>query len=149
MGALAGAALKAGGEVVGVITEYLVDNEVSHAGLTELVVVESMHERKKVMADRAERFVALPGGVGTLEEIAEVFVWSQLGLQQKPCGFLNVEGFYDSLHEFFGNLTRERFMKQEHFEAMIMASEVDDLLDRLADKNLIYHPKWRHGGGAS
>lgn len=149
MGAVADGALEAGGEVIGVITEYLVGKEVSHTGLTELLVVESMHERKKVMADRADRFVALPGGVGTLEEIAEVFVWSQLGLQRKPCGFLNVEGFYDSLHEFFGTMTREHFLRPEHFEAMIMSPEVDNLLDRLADKNMVYHPKWQDGGGPS
>ena len=97
MGALADAALAAGGEVVGVIPRALAEREVAHLGLSELHVVETMHERKALMAARAEAFLALPGGVGTLDEIFEAITWSQLGLHRKPCGFLNVSGYYDAL----------------------------------------------------
>ena len=143
MGAVANAALAAGGEVVGVITQYLADKELSHPGLTELVVVGTMHERKQEMAERADAFIALPGGVGTLEEIIEVFVWTQLGLQQKPCGFLNVAGFYSKLIEFLESMISESFMKKEHLEALLVSEDVDDLLKLLTSAEPSYHAKWQ------
>jgi uncharacterized protein (TIGR00730 family) len=132
MGAVADAALDAGGEVVGVIPQHLVDREVAHPGLTELHVTASMHERKALMADLADGFVALPGGLGTLEELAEILTWSQLGLQSKPCGLLDVEGFFDPLLAFLDHTVTERFVSPEH-RALVLASDSPGaLLDQLA-----------------
>ena len=132
MGAVADAALAAGGEVVGVIPQHLVDREVAHDGLTELQVTGSMHERKALMADLADGFVALPGGLGTLEELAEVLTWSQLGLQSKPCGLLDVEGFFEPLLAFFDHTVTERFVSTEHRALVLAADRPDALLDLLA-----------------
>ena len=132
MGAVADAALAAGGEVVGVIPQHLVDREVAHDGLTELRVTGSMHERKALMADLADAFVALPGGLGTLEELAEVLTWSQLGLQSKPCGLLDVEGFFDPLLAFLDHTVTERFVSTEHRALVLAADRPDALLDLLA-----------------
>ncbi len=131
MGAVADAALSAGGEVVGVIPQHLVDREVAHTGLTELRVTSSMHERKALMADLADGFVALPGGLGTLEELAEVLTWSQLGLQSKPCGLLDVEGFFDPLLAFLDHTVTERFVSPEHRALVLSATGPADLLDLL------------------
>ena len=132
MGAVADAALAAGGEVVGVIPQHLVDREVAHTGLTDLRVTGSMHERKALMADLADGFVALPGGLGTLEELAEILTWSQLGLQSKPCGLLDVEGFFDPLLAFLDHTVAERFVTAEHRALVLAADRPDVLLDRLA-----------------
>jgi len=132
MGAVADAALAAGGEVVGVIPQHLVDREVAHTGLTDLHVTGSMHERKALMADLADGFVALPGGLGTLEELAEILTWSQLGLQSKPCGLLDVEGFFDPLLAFLDHTVTERFVSEEHRALVLAADRPDVLLDRLA-----------------
>ena len=132
MGAVADAALAAGGEVVGVIPQHLVDREVAHDRLTELRVTGSMHERKALMADLADGFVALPGGLGTLEELAEVLTWSQLGLQSKPCGLLDVEGFFDPLLAFLDHTVTERFVSTEHRALVLAADRPDVLLDLLA-----------------
>ena len=132
MGAVADAALAAGGEVVGVIPQHLVDREVAHDGLTDLRVTGSMHERKALMADLADGFVALPGGLGTLEELAEVLTWSQLGLQSKPCGLLDVEGFFDPLLAFLDHTVTERFVSTEHRALVLAADRPDALLDLLA-----------------
>src|ERR1700730_3012720 len=114
MGALADAALADGGEVIGVIPADLVRAEVAHRDLTDLRVVGSMHERKALMARLADGFVALPGGLGTLEELAEAITWSQLGLHAKPTGLLNVLGYYDSLLRFLDHAEAERFVRPEH-----------------------------------
>jgi hypothetical protein len=114
MGALADAALAAGGEVTGVIPRHLVDAEVAHEGLTELHVVPSMHERKARMAQLSDGFIALPGGLGTLEEFAEVTTWSQLGLHTKPTALLNVLGYFDQLLSFLDHAAAERFLRPEH-----------------------------------
>ena len=132
MGAVADAALAAGGEVVGVIPQHLVDREVAHDGLTELRVTGSMHERKALMADLADGFVALPGGLGTLEELAEILTWSQLGLQSKPCGLLDVEGFFDPLLAFLDHTVTEQFVSTEHRALVLAADRPDALLDLLA-----------------
>jgi uncharacterized protein (TIGR00730 family) len=132
MGIVADAALEVGGEVVGIIPQALVDWEVAHAGLTRLVVVQSMHERKARMADASDAFLALPGGYGTFEEFCEVLTWSQLGLHAKPCGLLNIDGFYDPLLELFDRAVADRFLRPEH-RALVMAdTDVDTLLGRLA-----------------
>ena len=138
MGAVADAALAAGGEVVGVIPQHLVDREVAHDGLTELRVTGSMHERKALMADLADGFVALPGGLGTLEELAEILTWSQLGLQSKPCGLLDVEGFFDPLLAFLDHTVAERFVSTEHRALVLAADRPDALLDLLS--------AWQPGG---
>jgi len=130
MGTVADAVLDAGGEVVGVIPEALADAEQAHEGVTELLVVDSMHERKQTMADRSEGFVALPGGFGTLEEIIEVLTWSQLGIHRKPCGFLNVGGYFDDLFAFFDHQRNEAFVDERHREMVVVAAEPTDLLAR-------------------
>src|SRR4051794_20200473 len=133
MGALADAALEAGGEVIGVIPRALVDREVAHQALTELHVVDSMHERKALMADLADAFVAAPGGLGTLEELFEVLTWSQLGLHDKPCALLDVNGFYDALAAFLDHTVGEGFLRPASREMLIVDSEPAALLDRLAE----------------
>jgi len=142
MGVVAGAALAAGGKVVGVIPETLATRELAHDGLTDLQVVGSMHERKARMSEFADGFVALPGGIGTLEEWFEVWTWSQLGFQPKPCGLLNVAGYYDHLLAFLDHMTGERFLTAAHRSMAIVDDDPERLLDRLA----IYRPpatrKW-------
>ena len=110
MGILADSTLAAGGEVIGVIPQSLVDLEIAHTGLTELHVVRSMHERKQRMADLSDAFIAMPGGFGTLEEFCEVLTWNQLGIHSKPCGLLNTAGYYDGLLSFLAHSVREGFM---------------------------------------
>jgi uncharacterized protein (TIGR00730 family) len=137
MGVLADAALAAGGKVVGVIPQAIVDMEVAHLGLTELIVVQSMHERKARMADASDAFIALPGGYGTFEEFCEVLTWSQLGFHVKPCGVLNVGGFYDPLLALFDRAVQDRFVRPEHRELVLADTDVDALLERLASFNPI------------
>jgi hypothetical protein len=132
MGAVADAVLAGGREVCGVIPQFLVDKEVAHTGLSELVVVSSMHERKREMARRASAFVTLPGGLGTLEEFAEVLTWAQLGLHTRPCGILDVAGFYAPLLAFFDHACREGFVRGGHRELIVRASDAAQLLDGLA-----------------
>jgi len=133
MGVLADAALEAGGEVVGVIPQHLVDHEVAHPGLTELHVTASMHERKAMMADLADGFLALPGGLGTLEELAEILTWSQLGLQSKPFGLLDVAGFFDPLLDFLDHTVTEGFVSAAHRSLVLSADESAGLLDLIGD----------------
>ena len=128
MGALADAVLAAGGEITGVIPEHLVDAEVAHRGLTDLRVVASMHERKALMAELSDAFVALPGGLGTLEEFAEVVTWAQLGLHAKPTGLLNLLGYYDGLLAFLDHATAERFLRPAHREMIISRPDPEGLL---------------------
>ena len=128
MGALADAVLAAGGEITGVIPGLLVDAEVAHSGLTELRVVGSMHERKATMAGLAEGFIALPGGLGTLEEFAEIVTWAQLGLHAKPTGLLNLLGYYDGLLRFLDHATQERFVRPDHREMILAGRSAAELL---------------------
>ena len=114
MGVLADAALTAGGVLIGVMPKSLVDREIHHTGLTELRLVPSMHERKAAMAELADGFIALPGGAGTLEEIFEQWTWAQLGLHQKPCGFLNTNGYFDPLRKMIEQMAAEGFLRPEH-----------------------------------
>jgi uncharacterized protein (TIGR00730 family) len=129
MAAVADAALEAGGEVVGVIPRALQLRELAHGRLTALHVVGSMHERKAKMAELADGFVALPGGMGTLEEFAEILTWAQLGLHRKPCGLLDVAGYYRPLVAFFDHATAEGFLRPEHRRLVLAAEEPDALLD--------------------
>ncbi len=142
MGALADGALAAGGKVVGVIPERMVARELAHHGLTELHRVESMHERKLKMAQLSDAFVALPGGVGTLEEIFEVFTWAQLGIQSKPCGFLDVDGYYAPLFHFLEHMAEQRFIKKEHLGSLIRTEQPRELLSRLRNHTPAVTEKW-------
>ncbi|MDO8938637.1 MAG: TIGR00730 family Rossman fold protein [Methylicorpusculum sp.] len=129
MGLLADAVLANQGEVLGVIPQALVDKEVSHTGLTELKIVSSMHERKAMMADLSDGFIALPGGLGTLEELFEILTWAQLGFHQKPCGLLNIAGYYDGLTAFLDHAVEEQFVKPIHRSLLRVESCPIDLLD--------------------
>jgi uncharacterized protein (TIGR00730 family) len=131
MGVLADAALAAGGEVTGVIPRGLVSRELAHREISQLHVVDSMHQRKALMAELSDGFIALPGGFGTLEEFCEVVTWTQLGIHLKPCGLLNVEGFYDGLLAFLAHALREEFLRPTHFEIVVTSSEPDDLISRV------------------
>ncbi len=132
MGILADAVLDEGGEVIGVIPAGLVAREVAHDGLSDLRIVKSMHERKATMADLADGFIALPGGWGTLEETFEILTWAQLGLHRKPCGLLNVRGYFDDMLSFIAHAVEEGFLRQEHRAMISISTSPDDLLDALA-----------------
>jgi uncharacterized protein (TIGR00730 family) len=130
MGVLADTALSEQGEVIGIIPRDLVDREIGHQGLTDLKVVGSMHERKALMAELADAFIALPGGAGTLEELIEIYTWSQLGLHAKPMGALNVNGYYDALAALLDHAVQEGFLRPEHRAALHTAATPADLLQR-------------------
>ena len=142
MGALADAALEQGGEVIGVIPRVLVEKEVAHQGLTELRIVESMHERKALMAQLADAFVALPGGYGTFEEFCEILTWTQLGLQRKPCGILNVDGYYDPLLTLFDHAVQENFLRLEHRRLVLADSSAESLVGRMLQYEVPQVEKW-------
>lgn len=142
MGVVADAVLEAGGEVVGVIPHALNAREIAHAGLTTLHVVDSMHERKAMMAAMADAFIAMPGGFGTYEEFFEAVTWTQLGVHKKPCGLLNVAGFYDPVIQFIDQAVREQFIRTAHRETILMDSDPARLLDALARVVLPDVPKW-------
>jgi uncharacterized protein (TIGR00730 family) len=132
MGALADAVLAGGGRVTGVIPQALMEREVAHVGLTDLRVVSSMHERKALMASLSDGFVALPGGIGTLEELFEVWTWSQLGLHAKPCALLDINGFYSGLAAFMDHVVVEGFLKPQQRRALLVETDAEALLERLA-----------------
>ncbi len=142
MGAVADAALEAGGEVIGVIPRALMQREIGHRGLSELRVVELMHARKAMMAELSDAFVALPGGAGTLEEIFEIWTWGQLGDHAKPCALLNVAGFYDGLIGFLDHAAAERFMRAEHRTMLLAAQSATDLLEKLRAYRAPHVQKW-------
>jgi uncharacterized protein (TIGR00730 family) len=131
MGAVADGALDAGGEVIGVIPEALEEKELAHNGLTELHAVASMHERKTMMAELSDAFIALPGGIGTLEEIFEVYTWTQLGFHEKPCAFLNVAGYFDPLLEFLDRTVDQGFLKKEHLDCLLTGTDYRELIERI------------------
>jgi uncharacterized protein (TIGR00730 family) len=142
MGVAADAALAAGGEVIGVIPRALAELEVEHRGVTRLHVVETMHERKALMAGLSDAFLALPGGYGTIEEFCEVVTWSQLGVHCKPCGLLNTEGYFDSLLSFFDRSVAEGFLKAEHRGLVLDSSDPEQLLQQLAEFQIPILEKW-------
>jgi uncharacterized protein (TIGR00730 family) len=131
MGEVADATLAAGGRVVGVIPQSLMQRELGHSGLSELHVVETMHERKRLMAERSDAFLALPGGIGTLEELFEVWTWRQLGYHDKPVGLLNTEGYYDKLLAFVGDMAENGFVQPEQRALLQVAAQPRSLLQRL------------------
>lgn len=145
---LADSALAAGGKVLGVIPEALRQKEIAHPGLTELHVVASMHERKALMAELADAFIALPGGLGTLEELCEILTWAQLGFHRKPCGLLDVDGYYGPLNAFLDQAVGEDFVMAAHRAMLLSATAPDALLDLFADYVPPSVDKWiekRHG----
>jgi uncharacterized protein (TIGR00730 family) len=145
MGVVADAALEAGGRVIGVIPQALMKRELAHAGLSELVVTGSMHERKARMAELADAFVAMPGGLGTYEELFEIWTWGQLGWHHKPCGLLNAAGFYDKLVAFLDGATDDQFLKPEHRAMLVVDADPDRLLDRFAAYTPPVVTKWIGG----
>lgn len=142
MGVLADAALEAGGEVIGVIPTALQEKELGHPLLTQLHVVASMHERKQMMADLSDGFIAMPGGIGTLEELFETFTWLQLGFHQKPVALLNIGGFYDKLIEFVHQLTHDGFLKPEHEGCLLVETDAAALLEKMQHFELPEIGKW-------
>lgn len=142
MGRLATAALEAGGNVIGVIPERLRKKEIAHTGLTKLHVVESMHERKALMAELSDAFITLPGGIGTLEEFFEVLTWSQLGYHKKPCGLLDVSGYFSKLAEFLDHVVEEGFLAPDHRRMVLTANNSADLLSRFESYTPPEVDKW-------
>ena len=142
MGIVADAALAAGGEAIGVIPHGLAAREVGHLGLTELHVVDTMHERKALMADLSDGFVALPGGLGTLEELMEVWTWAQLGIHRRPVGLLNVEGYFGGLLAFVDHAVREGFARESHRALLLVGETPDELLDALEAYESPDVPRW-------
>lgn len=130
MGILADNVLRLGGEAIGVIPKALAHKEVAHANLTELHITQSMHDRKMLMAELADGFIAMPGGIGTLEELFEIWTWAQLGIHRKPCGLLNVGAYYDSLIRFLDQVLAEQFVKPHHHAMLLVESTPDALLER-------------------
>ena len=133
MGVVANQVLKLGGEVIGVIPKALALKEVAHKHLTQLHITESMHERKMMMAELSDGFIALPGGIGTLEELFEIWTWAQLGFHNKPCGLLNINGYYDSLIGFLDHVLAEQFLKKEHHAMLLVETNPNTLLDRYSN----------------
>ena len=142
MGMVADAVLAAGGEAIGVIPHALAAREIAHGGLSELHVVGSMHERKALMADMADAFVALPGGYGTLDELCEILTWSQLGIHPKPVGLLNVDGYFDPLLAFFDHAVREGFIRESHRALALSETDPERLLERFAAFEPTATGKW-------
>ncbi|MGR8931352.1 MAG: LOG family protein [Gammaproteobacteria bacterium] len=133
MGIVADQVLALGGRVIGVIPKALAHKEIAHDNLTELYVTDSMHDRKMRMAELADGFIALPGGIGTMEELFEIWTWAQLGFHQKPCGLLNVAGYYDSLIGFLAHMLNEQFVKQPTHGMLLVENEAESLLQRFAE----------------
>ena len=142
MGAVANAVLAAGGRVTGVITEHLTTFEIGHIDVHDLRVVKTMHERKALMAELADGFIAMPGGIGTYEEFFEVLTWAQLGIHAKPCALLNVDGFYDPLLKLLNHAVEERFVRAAHRDLVIVDPGPAALLDKLADHRPARLDKW-------
>ena len=142
MGMIAESCLKNGGRVTGVITEHLLDMEVAHNGLTELVVTKDMHERKAKMQDLSDGFISMPGGVGTLEETFEIFTWLQLGIHEKPLGILNTADFYKNLWIFMEHVVSENFLRKEHLDMILFDSDPEKLLEGLISFKPLKLAKW-------
>jgi uncharacterized protein (TIGR00730 family) len=142
MGAVADAAMNAGGQVIGVMPKALVDKELAHRGLTELHVVQSMHERKTLMAERSDGFITMPGGFGTMDEFCEIITWLQLGFHRKPVSILNVNGYFDGLLTFFNHMVEEHFVKDSHRDAILIGTQPAALLDAMTSWQPTFEAKW-------
>jgi uncharacterized protein (TIGR00730 family) len=148
MGVLGEAALVAGCHVIGVTPRRLLERELVHQGLTELRVVETMHERKALMAELSDGFVALPGGLGTLDELFEMLTWTQLGIHRKPCALLDVDGYFEKLAEFLDHAVEQRFVKTEHRSMLLADDDPESLLERMSSTRLPEVSKWIGPGHA-
>lgn len=142
MGLIADTVLEAGGEVTGIIPLSLFPKEVAHQGCTELITVDSMHERKRLMFNRSDAFIALPGGFGTLEEIAEVTTWAQIGMHSKPVGVLNIDGYWDGLFGFFDRAVGDQLLKEQNNQLLLRATTPTDMLEALENYSGSAEPKW-------
>jgi hypothetical protein len=142
MGEIADAVLAAGGHVTGVIPEALMAREVGHRGLPDLRIMKTMHERKALMAELSDGFIALPGGFGTFDELFEILTWAQLGFHEKPCGLLNMNGFFDPLLRFLDHAAAERFIRPENLSLLVVESELGRLLDSMAQYRPPNLTKW-------
>jgi uncharacterized protein (TIGR00730 family) len=142
MGAVADGALAHGGEVIGVLPRFLSGKEIGHAGLTDLIIVDNMHERKTKMHELSDGVIALPGGFGTMEEVFEMVTWGQLGLHRKPVGVLNVDGFYNDLAELLQTMVTKGFLKQENQRMLLFADTIEELLEKMRSYQAPAAPKW-------
>ncbi len=142
MGIVADAAMSAGAKAIGIIPRCLADKEVAHQGLTELKIVQTMHERKAQMSELSDGFIAMPGGFGTLEELFEVITWAQLGIHKKPFGLFNVAGYYDKLIEFMDYQVEQGFVPQRHREMIIVSDEAEQLVEMLESFHPVAQEKW-------
>jgi hypothetical protein len=142
MGQLADAAIDKGGKVIGVIPRSLMDKEVGHARVSELIVVETMHERKERMYDLSDAFISLPGGFGTLDEFHEILTWSQLGFHSKPIAILNIKGYYDNLLKQFRKSYQEGFITEKHLKLIVVDEDLDNLLDKIENFEHMSDPEW-------
>ncbi len=144
MGAIANTVLQFGGKVTGVLPHFLNKKEVGNLDVDEFILVDSMHERKQKISELSDAFIAMPGGFGTLEEVAEMLTWTQLGLSKKPIGILNVAGYYDLLLGQFDVMVKEGFLKKENRNMLVDDTDPDRLVDKLFDYEPIFTPKWLH-----
>lgn len=142
MGVVADAVLDAGGSAIGVLPDFMKEKEIAHTRLTELYVVDSMHERKAKMASLSDGFIALPGGFGTLEEIFEALTWAQVDIHRKPCAFLNINGYFDTLFSFLDHMASEGLLRPRHRALPLLANEPDALLDLMATYEAAPAGKW-------
>jgi len=142
MGAVADGALENGGEVIGVLPRFLKGKEIGHSGLTDLIVVDTMHERKTKMHELSDGVITLPGGFGTMEEVFEMVTWGQLGLHRKPVGVLNVDGFYNDLSELLQTMVTKGFLKQENQRMLLFADTIGELLEKMRNYQAPAAPKW-------
>jgi uncharacterized protein (TIGR00730 family) len=142
MGQVAAGTLQNGGEVIGVIPDFLKTKEVVHTGLTELITTKDMHERKLKMQELSDGFIALPGGFGTFEELFEIVTWGQLGLHQNPIGLLNINGFYDDLIAMLKTMVRKGLLRKENFDLLLIAEDIEELLEKMHNFKPIPVPKW-------
>lgn len=142
MGAVADGALNAGGQVIGVLPHFLQQKELAHEGLTELILVDTMHERKTKMNELCDGVIALPGGFGTMEELFEMLTWGQLGLHKKPIGLLNINGFYDALIELSKTMTSNGFLKAENRDMLLCSNDINDLLQQMEQYEPPANSKW-------
>jgi hypothetical protein len=142
MGAVADAVLKEGGKVTGVMPDFMGDKELAHTGLTELIWVSSMHERKMLMADLSDGFIATSGGFGTFDELFEILTWAQLGLHQKPIGLLNINGLFNPLVQMLENMVKNGFLKEQNKSKLLVADNASELLQKMKNYQGDYEPKW-------
>lgn len=142
MGIIADEVLRLGGEVIGVIPRLLMEKEVGHLNLTKMFIVEDMHQRKAKMFELSDACIAMPGGIGTMEELFEAFTWSQLGFHQKPCGVLNVNGYYDALHQLMQHMVDSGFLKQQHKDQLVFETDEEQLLRKVLSASNNFGDKW-------